>query len=86
MRKCNESMMRSKSKERTEMEISKIELNPEYTVLDIGAGTGRLAIPIAKTVKMVTAIDPSKGMLSYLRENMEKEGVENITSRSTRKI
>jgi SAM-dependent methyltransferase len=77
-KQCNESMMRSKNKERTEMEISKIELNPEYTVLDVGTGVGRLAIPIAKKVKTVTAIDPSKAMLAYLQENMEKEGVENI--------
>ena len=67
------------SKERTEEQISKIKLNPEYTVLDIGAGTGRLAIPIAKRIKTVTAIDPSKGMLTYLQENVEKEGVKNIT-------
>ena len=78
-KQCNESMMRSKSKERTEMEISKIELNPKYTVLDIGAGTGRLAIPAAKQVKTVTAIDQSRDMLAYLQENMEREGVENIT-------
>ena len=78
-KQCNESMMRSKHKEHTEIQIAKIELNPKYTVLDIGSGPGRLAIPIAKTVKMVTAIDQSKGMLSYLRENMEKKGVENIT-------
>lgn len=77
-KQCNESMMRSKSKKRTEMEISKMELNPEYTVLDIGAGTGRLAIPIAKQVKTVTAIDQSLGMLAYLQKNMEKEGVTNI--------
>jgi 2-polyprenyl-3-methyl-5-hydroxy-6-metoxy-1,4-benzoquinol methylase len=74
-KQCNESMMRSKSKERTEMEIAKIELNLEYTVLDVGAGVGRLAIPIAKRVKTVTAIDPSKDMLAHLKENMEKECV-----------
>ncbi len=71
--------MRGRSKERTETQISKMELNPECTVLDIGAGTGRLAIPIAKQVKSVTAIDQSSAMLAYLQENMEKEGVENIT-------
>ena len=78
-KQCNESMMQSKSKERAEKQISKIELNQDYTVLDIGSGPGRLAIPIAKRVKNVTAIDPSKSMLSYLRENMETEGVKNIT-------
>ena len=78
-KQCNESIMQSKSRERTEKQISKMELNPDYTVLDIGSGPGRLAIPIAKEVKMVTALDPSKGMLAYLQENMKKEDVKNIT-------
>ena len=73
----NESMTQNRG--RAEKQIAKIELAPEYTVLDIGAGTGRLAIPIAKQVKSVTAIDPSRGMLACLQENMEKEEVENIT-------
>jgi len=73
----NESMMQNR--ERAEKQIAKIALNPEYTVLDVGAGTGRLAIPIAKQAKSVTAIDPSKGMLACLQESMEKEGVKNIT-------
>ncbi|RJS80139.1 class I SAM-dependent methyltransferase, partial [Methanophagales archaeon] len=76
-KRFNESMMQNR--ERTERQIAKIKLAPEYTVLDVGAGTGRLAIPIAKRVKSVTAIDPSKGMLACLQENMEKEGVKNIT-------
>ena len=73
----NESM--TQNRERAEKQIAKIVLNPEYTVLDVGAGTGRLAIPVAKQVQSVTAIDPSKGMLDCLQENMEKEEVENIT-------
>ena len=72
----NESMMQHP--ERAERQIANLDLKPEYTVLDVGAGTGRLAIPIAKRVKGVTAIDPSKGMLACLNENMEKEEVENI--------
>jgi len=77
-KRCNESMMQSQSREQTEKQIAKMELNPEYTVLDIGSGPGRFAIPIAKRVKTVTAIDPSKGMLAYLQENMEKEDVKNV--------
>ena len=73
----NESMMQHP--ERAEKQIASLDLKPEYTVLDVGAGTGRLAIPIAKRVKTVTAIDQSKGMLACLQENMEKEGITNIT-------
>ena len=73
----NESMMQHP--ERAEKQIASLDLKPEYTVLDVGAGTGRLAIPIAKRVKSVTAIDQSKGMMACLQENMEKEGITNIT-------
>jgi len=57
----------------------KLDIDSECTVLDIGAGTGRLTIPLAQTVKKVTAIEPSKGMLKYLKEDMSKEGLTNIT-------
>ena len=77
-KKFNESVMQYT--ERTERQIAKLELKPEYTVLDVGAGTGRLTIPIAKQVKSVTAVDPSKGMLACLQENVEREGITNVTS------
>ena len=75
----SESVMQNKYRRHTERQIAKIALNPDYTVLDIGSGPGTLAIPIAKRVKSVTAIDQSKGMLACLQENMEKEGITNIT-------
>jgi len=77
-KKFNESVMQRT--ERTEMQIEKLELKPEYTVLDVGAGTGRLTIPIAKQVKSVTAVDQSKGMLACLQENVDREGITNVTS------
>jgi SAM-dependent methyltransferase len=76
-REFNKSWMQNR--ERAEKQIANLDLKSEYTVLDVGAGTGRLAIPIAKRVKSVTAIDQSKGMLACLQENMEKEGITNIT-------
>jgi SAM-dependent methyltransferase len=69
-----------RDKENAEKQIAPIKLKPEYTVLDVGSGPGRLAIPIAKQVKSVTAVDMSKDMLACLKENMEKEGVTNIVS------
>jgi len=77
-KKFNESVMQHTA--RTEGQVAKLELNPEYTVLDVGAGTGRLTIPIAKQVKSVTAIDPSKGMLACLQENVERDGITNVTT------
>jgi ubiquinone/menaquinone biosynthesis C-methylase UbiE len=59
--------------------IARLPVDHECTVLDIGSGPGTLSIPLAKKAKKITAIDPSKGMLHYLRENAQKEGLENIT-------
>ncbi len=59
--------------------IAKLDIDLDCTILDIGAGPGTLAIPLAKTTKHVTAIDPSSGMLACLKENAMSEGLENIT-------
>jgi SAM-dependent methyltransferase len=63
--------------EGTERQVASLKLDPDYTVLDVGAGTGRLSVPIAKMVKQVKAVDQSRGMLSYLEENMAEEGLSN---------
>lgn len=48
-------------------------------MLDIGAGPGTLAIPLAPLVEHVTAIEPSSAMLACLQENISTFGIENIT-------
>jgi SAM-dependent methyltransferase len=64
--------------ERTNQQLDFIKMEPESTVLDVGAGTGRLAIPIAKKVEEVTAIEPSPGMRACLRANIKNAGIDNI--------
>jgi len=59
--------------------ISKMDLDSKSTVMDIGAGTGALAIPLAKLVRHVTAVDPSSSMISYLERNAREENLKNIT-------
>jgi CTP:molybdopterin cytidylyltransferase MocA/SAM-dependent methyltransferase len=51
---------------------------PGETWLDIGAGAGRFALPLARVVGEVIALDPSEGMLTGLREGMAEHGIENI--------
>ena len=47
-------------------------LSPRKTLIDVGAGTGRHATPLAERLEWVTAVEPSEGMRSHIppRENM----------------
>lgn len=39
-------------------------------VLDVGAGTGRLAIPLAREVQKLCAMDPARDMLDFMRKRL----------------
>jgi len=58
--------------------LDRIEVKPEWTVLDIGCGPGTLTIPLAQKAKSVTALDISIEMLKNLKANAEKAGLDNI--------
>ena len=58
--------------------IHRFKIGNDTTVLDIGAGTGRLAVPLAKVAKSITAVEPAAGMLNILLRNTEKENLHNI--------
>jgi len=47
-------------------------LSPRKTVIDVGAGAGRHAVPLAERVEWVTAVEPSEGMRAEIppRDNM----------------
>jgi SAM-dependent methyltransferase len=51
---------------------------PDDTWLDVGAGGGRYALPLALAVREVIAVDPSEGMLNVLREASVEEGIQNM--------
>ncbi len=51
---------------------------PDDRWLDIGAGAGRFALPLALRVREVVAIDPSPSMLDGLREGMARHGIPNV--------
>lgn len=59
--------------------VHAMKITPTSRVLDIGAGPGTLAIPLAGIVRHITAIEPSGGMLECLRENMQQRGIKNIS-------
>lgn len=53
-------------------------VEPGETWLDIGAGGGRYALPLALKAGRVIALDPSPGMLGVLRSGMSGHGIDNI--------
>ena len=53
---------------------------PDDTWLDIGAGAGRYALPLALRVREVIALDPSPGMLAALREQAAEHGIANVAA------
>lgn len=50
----------------------------DETVLDIGAGGGRYALPLALHARAAIAVEPSEGMRAVLREGMAAHGVANV--------
>lgn len=48
------------------------------TVLDVGAGTGRFALPLARVAKSVVAVEPSAAMVAVLREEVARWGAKNL--------
>jgi len=51
---------------------------PDDTWLDVGAGGGRYALPIARRTRGVIAVDPSPSMLDILREGMAALGIDTV--------
>lgn len=62
----------------TQLQIEAMQLHPDDTLLDIGAGPGRLSIPASHKVARVTALDSSASMLKILRDNAAKASRNNI--------
>ena len=53
-------------------------VQPSDTVLDVGAGAGRLAVPLAERCMHVTAVEPSPVMRERMSEQAGAWGVSNL--------
>jgi SAM-dependent methyltransferase len=54
------------------------EIRPDDTVLDVGAGAGRYALPLARLARRVVAVEPSVAMREHLQARAAAEGVTTI--------
>jgi SAM-dependent methyltransferase len=58
--------------------LARLSLDPSWDVLDVGCGSGTLAVPLARRVRAVTALDYAPRMLDLLRERCAAEGLSNV--------
>jgi SAM-dependent methyltransferase len=70
---------KSEYDDRVRTTIASLEITPDSRVLDIGAGPGTLAIPLAPRVREVTAVEPGTGMVEILKQHAQRDRIRNIT-------
>jgi SAM-dependent methyltransferase len=74
------TMFRADPRRRDEptLEVLRTLVEPSDVILDIGAGGGRYALPLALASERVIALEPSAGMRAVLAEGMAEFGISNI--------
>jgi SAM-dependent methyltransferase len=60
------------------LEMLRAMAAPDETWLDIGAGAGRYALPLALRVRRVIAVEPSPGMRRAMRAGIDEHGLGNV--------
>jgi FkbM family methyltransferase len=70
-------------------EIEEIQLQlmlslfePGNTVVDVGANLGRFTVALAKKAGQLYAFEPQPRMFELLKENIEQNGLENVTAKN----
>ncbi len=56
------------------------ELKSDSTVIDVGGGAGRFALPLALRCKHVTVVEPADSMIEALNEGAREAGISNLTA------
>jgi SAM-dependent methyltransferase len=63
---------------RIQLILNGLTFDHRTRVLDIGAGPGTLAIPLAPHVKEVIAVEPGRGMADILEARAMEQGLKNV--------
>jgi SAM-dependent methyltransferase len=61
-----------------ELLLARLPLDPAWDVLDVGCGSGTLAVPLAARVRAVTAVDYSEKMIELLRQRCAERGLAGV--------
>jgi SAM-dependent methyltransferase len=61
-----------------ELVVAHADPGPDDTVLDLGAGTGAIALRLAPNAGRVVGRDVSEGMMDRAREKAQEQGIENV--------
>ncbi len=69
---------RAKKDDYQQLLFSKLILDENDTLLDLGCGEGSITLPLSKKVKKITAIDSSPKMLELLNQRAETQKIENV--------
>ena len=56
------------------------EVGPTKTLLDVGGGAGRFALPLALRASQVTLVDSSRSMLEEFRDGARQNAIENVSA------
>ncbi len=57
----------------------KQELQPGYTLLDVGAGAGRLCLPLSYGCRRAVAVEPSPSMAQLLKQQVSDLSIRNVS-------
>ena len=55
-----------------------LPISKDFSVLDAGAGMGRISIPLARVARRIVSLDQSYLRMKFLKLRAEKEGLKNI--------
>jgi len=72
------SCEQEEARRRIERTVRELDARPGDRVLDVGAGPGALAVPLARAGCRVTAVEPARAMMAVLQENAERLGLRDV--------